>query len=90
MQMIHTHSHTRTDGSTEAVEVDSGAKFFEPGQTWYEAPGCHHVRSENASDDEEAEFVVNMVIETEKLEKAAKEGDVTKAIVVLDVEQENS
>jgi hypothetical protein len=31
-----------------------------------------------------------MVIETEKLEKAAKEGDLTKAIVVLDVEQKDS
>ncbi|KAK5073301.1 hypothetical protein LTR70_010414 [Exophiala xenobiotica] len=90
MQMIHSHSHTHADGSTEAVEVDSGVKIYEPGETWYEAPGCHHVRSDNASDDEDAEFVVNMVIETEKLEKAAMEGDPTKAIVVLDVEANDS
>lgn len=31
-----------------------------------------------------------MVIETEKLEKAAMEGDPTKAIVVLDVEANDS
>lgn len=47
------------------------------------------MRSENASDDEDAEFVVNVVIETEKLERAAKEGNPVKGFVVLDVEQED-
>jgi len=45
------------------------------------------VRSENASDDENAEFVVNLVIETDKLEKAARDGNPARGFVMLDIEQ---
>lgn len=38
------------------------------GESWYEPPGCHHVRCENAG-DEEAVFVANFVIETSKIEE---------------------
>ncbi|KAH7166634.1 hypothetical protein DER46DRAFT_477876, partial [Fusarium sp. MPI-SDFR-AT-0072] len=43
---------------------DSGAKVYGPGESWYEAPGCHHVRSENAGNDE-ALFIANLVVSTD-------------------------
>ncbi|KAH7200561.1 hypothetical protein DER44DRAFT_672837 [Fusarium oxysporum] len=49
-QMTHTH--------------DSGAKVYGPGESWYEAPGCHHVRSENVGNDE-ALFIANLVVSTD-------------------------
>jgi hypothetical protein len=39
------------------------AVIHDEGESWYEPPGCHHVRCENAGDDE-AIFVANFVIET--------------------------
>lgn len=51
---------------------------------WYEAPGCHHVRSENAS-DEEAQFYANFIIDTEKLE-AVDDPTTASALTVLDVD----
>lgn len=47
---------------------DGKAKIYKAGDSWYEPPGCHHVRAENAG-DEELEFIANFVIETSKLEK---------------------
>ena len=53
------------------------------GDSWYEPPGCHHVRCENAG-DEEAVFVANFVIETRKIE----EWGVADALVQIDAEEE--
>ena len=44
-------------------------EVVEKGGSWYEAPGCHHRISANASQTEPASFFVTMVIETEKLER---------------------
>ena len=86
-QMIHPHAETSTDGSAESIQVDNGVGVYEAGETWYEGPGCHHVRADNASEEQEARFVVNFVIETEKLEKAEKEfGNIGKALTILDVD----
>lgn len=41
----------------------------EQGGSWYEAPGCHHRFSANASKTEPAAFFVNFVIDTETLER---------------------
>jgi quercetin dioxygenase-like cupin family protein len=35
--------------------------------TWYEAPGCHHKTSANASDTEEMELLATFVVETKVL-----------------------
>ena len=49
---------------------------------WYEAPGCHHVRAENNT-DEEAQFYANFIIDTAKLEAVDNIG---KALTILDVD----
>ena len=88
-QMIHPHTKTKADGTTESVQVDSGVGVYGIGETWFEAPECHHVRSDNASEEEDAKFVVNFVIETEKLTRAEKEyGDIGRALTILDVDME--
>ncbi|KAG7415952.1 hypothetical protein Forpe1208_v005444 [Fusarium oxysporum f. sp. rapae] len=57
--------HTQVDQATgETRTHDSGAKVYGPGESWYEAPGCHHVRSENAGNDE-ALFIANLVVSTD-------------------------
>lgn len=48
---------------------DDPMEVVEKGGSWYEAPGCHHRISANASQTEPASFFVTMVIETEKLER---------------------
>src|SRR5687768_18486915 len=62
-QMVHTHVDPTTG---EKVQHDGGAKVYGPGESWYEAPGCHHVRSETVG-DEEAIFVANLVFGTDVL-----------------------
>ena len=52
---------------------------------WYEAPGCRHVRSENASEEEEASFYANFVIDTEKLQ-GTDETTVASVLTILDVD----
>ena len=60
----------------------SGPKIYKQGESWYEPPGCHHVRAENIS-GEEAEFIACFVIDKEKVDR---EGP--KALVVIDAEVE--
>jgi len=52
---------------------------------WYEAPGCRHVRADNASDEEEASFYANFIIDTEKL-KGTVEETMGSALTILDVD----
>ena len=63
-QLVHTHVDPVTGKSTAH---DGGAKVYGPGESWYEAPGCHHVRSENVG-DEEALFIANLVVSDEVFE----------------------
>ncbi|EWY89706.1 hypothetical protein FOYG_10508 [Fusarium oxysporum NRRL 32931] len=57
--------HTQVDQATGETQThDSGAKVYGPGESWYEAPGCHHVRSENVGNDE-ALFIANLVVSTD-------------------------
>ena len=62
----------------------SGVKTYTVGESWYEPPGCHHVRSENASTEEEAFFIVNLVQETKKIEELG----MLNALVVIDADVE--
>ncbi|KAF9890403.1 hypothetical protein FE257_006071 [Aspergillus nanangensis] len=48
---------------------DEPMQVISKGGSWYEAPGCHHRISANASKTEPATFFVTLVIETEKLER---------------------
>lgn len=70
-------------GLTSFLATDGQPKIHSQGQSWYEAPGCHHVRSENAG-DEEAVFVANMIVDNEVLDGAVTEIDVIMRVVVLD------
>lgn len=55
------------------------------GDSFYEAPGCRHRISDNASATEEASLFVTFVLETEKLEGILeKEG--VMGLVVIDEE----
>ena len=59
--------------------------MYGPGEMWYEAPGCRHVRSENASDEESAQFFANFIIAKEKI-LGDNEASVMAALTVLDVD----
>ncbi|CAI7639573.1 RmlC-like cupin domain-containing protein [Penicillium manginii] len=48
---------------------DSPMKVIESGGTWYEAPGCHHRISDNASKTEEAVLLATMIVDTEAFER---------------------
>jgi hypothetical protein len=52
---------------------------------WYERPGCRHVRSENASDREEAQFFANFIIEEDRLD-GLDQASVMAALTILDVD----
>lgn len=54
---------------------------MEEGESWYEAPGCHHVCSANASDTEPLVLLATFVVET----KVILEGG-PQALVVVDEE----
>lgn len=84
-QMIHQHTVTGKDGKSETQEHDSGVGIYRAGEMWYEAPGCRHVRSENASDTEEAQFFANFIIDEEKLD-GTNESTIASALTILDVE----
>ncbi|EME85922.1 uncharacterized protein MYCFIDRAFT_40169, partial [Pseudocercospora fijiensis CIRAD86] len=47
-------------------QMNSSAPFeVKKGGMWYEAPGCHHVRGENASKTEKASFFAVFVVDDE-------------------------
>lgn len=60
---------------------DDPMKVIEAGGTWYEAPGCHHRISDNASKTEEAVLLATMIVDTEALEK-----DGVGALIQIDEE----
>jgi quercetin dioxygenase-like cupin family protein len=60
-----------------------GPRIYSQGESWYEPPGCHHVRNENAG-DEEAVFIANFIIETKKIEELG----IVNALVQIDAEEE--
>ena len=60
-----------------------GPKIYEKGDSWYEPPGCHHVRSENVG-DEEAIFIANFVTDAQEIEKKG----LLQALVIMDADSE--
>ena len=61
----------------------SEPKEYGPGDFWYEAPGCHHQRSENVSATERAKFYAILIVDDEVI----KDGNYA-GILVLDKEVE--
>ena len=62
----------------------SGLKIFSPGDSWHEPPGCHHVVSSNASDEEDCQFIATLIVDTERIERLG----VVDALVVIDAAEE--
>lgn len=56
-------------------------KVIEAKGSWYEAPGCHHVISDNASETEPATLFASMVLDTEVFER-----DGMAALIQIDEE----
>jgi len=69
----------RHGGASVAAVVVSGTAYNkmnndptllkQAGESWYEAPGCHHKTSANASDTEPMELVATFVVETKVVEE---------------------
>ncbi|KAM0425923.1 hypothetical protein ACHAPT_008861 [Fusarium lateritium] len=88
-QMVHSHVDPKTG---ETHSHDSGAKVYGPGESWYEAPGCHHVRSETVG-DEEAVFVANLIVSTDTfkgldIKARSAEDDLAKIMRVVIIDKE--
>lgn len=75
-QMVCPHHEPDSQGT--------GPKIFDVGDSWYEPPGCHHVRSENVG-DKEAEFVAWFVVKKETVDNGG-----IRALVVIDAAVEES
>ncbi|KAJ5152639.1 RmlC-like cupin domain-containing protein [Penicillium canariense] len=56
-------------------------QVFKTGGTWFEAPGCHHRISDNASKTEPATLFATLVLDTDVLER-----DGMDAIIQIDEE----
>ena len=69
-------------GKTLNQMNDDEAFESSAGETFFEAPGCHHVRSENNT-DEEASFFALFIVDEETVEKGG-----LAALVELDADRE--
>ncbi|OJJ06182.1 hypothetical protein ASPVEDRAFT_45600 [Aspergillus versicolor CBS 583.65] len=56
-------------GSVLVKMNDDPMRTIEQGGSWYEAPGCHHRISMNASPTEPASFFVAFVVDSDALER---------------------
>jgi quercetin dioxygenase-like cupin family protein len=88
-----TPSHTHGGAAAIAMVIDGTVlnqmNCDEPivskkGDFWYEAPGCHHVRSENTSGSETAKFLAILIVDDEVIQ------DGFENIFVLDAEKEEN
>lgn len=88
-----TPPHTHGGAAAIAIVIDgvvlNQMNHDEPivsqkGDMWYEAPGCHHVRSENIGGSEKAKFLAVLIVDDEVIK------DGFHRIVVLDAEKENA
>lgn len=81
----HRHAGGTAVGLTIDGEVLNQMNCGEPeiaksGQCWYEAPGCHHVRGENASKTKSANFFAVLIVDDEVVQ------DGYDGVVVIDEE----
>jgi quercetin dioxygenase-like cupin family protein len=82
----HTHAGASVSvyvlkGSLLNKMNDGPTQVIPAGGTFFEAPGCHHVTSDNYSTTEPAQILATMVVDT----KIVEEGGVA-ALVVIDPE----
>ena len=70
-------------GRTRNQMNDDPAFDSEPGDAFFESPGCHHVHSENLSDKEEAAFYAVLIIDEETIA-----GGHYEKLLVVDAEEE--
>ncbi|KAL9614489.1 MAG: hypothetical protein Q9167_001017 [Letrouitia subvulpina] len=88
----HTHNGAAAVGlmirgaSLNQMNCDK-LKTYREGEIFYEAPGCHHIRSENSCEDpnETASFFAVLIIDDKVIEEYGYEG-----LVVIDAEGEKS
>ncbi|HKY91334.1 MAG TPA: cupin domain-containing protein [Nevskiaceae bacterium] len=70
------HSHAKSafitayvlSGAVKSKVDDGPVKVYQAGESWSEAPGAHHVVSENASATEEAKLLAIFVVDTAEKE----------------------
>lgn len=48
---------------------DGPTKIIPAGGSWYEAPGCHHKTSDNASETEPAQMMASFIVDTKAMEE---------------------
>jgi len=53
------------EGEILSAMDDMPPKVYKVGETWYERPGCHHTKSENASDKVPARLRATMIIDSD-------------------------
>lgn len=56
-------------GSTLNKMNDQPTRVMRTGDSWYEAPGCYHRVSDNASKSEELVLLATFIVESETLQK---------------------
>lgn len=56
------------------------------GESFYEAPGCRHRISDNASNTEEASIIATLVLETETMDSLIEQAGGIAGLVVIDEE----
>jgi hypothetical protein len=55
------------------------------GESFYEAPGCRHRISDNASETEEASILATLILETETMDSLMEQAGIA-GLVVIDEE----
>ncbi|KAL6820122.1 hypothetical protein J3E69DRAFT_374174 [Trichoderma sp. SZMC 28015] len=63
---------------------DGPTEVFQEGESWFEAPGCHHKVSDNHSQTDSATLFATLVVDTEVVEKGG-----VAALVEYDEEYRN-
>lgn len=86
----HTHAGafvaaTVLTGSVLNKMNDDPMTLKNAGDSWYEAPGCRHRISNNASQAEEASLIASLILETEKMDALIEESG-PGGLVVIDEE----
>ncbi|KAL8923363.1 MAG: hypothetical protein Q9208_004633 [Pyrenodesmia sp. 3 TL-2023] len=70
-------------GASRDQMNDGEAVVRGEGETFYEAPGCHHVKGENACEGKETQFYAVFIVDDEYFEKEGYQG-----LLVLDAEMQ--
>ena len=58
-----------TEGRVLSGMNGNPPKVYELGESFMEAPGCHHTVSENNSDSRRAKIIATLIVDTEVVER---------------------